>query len=186
MFCNRHGFLTRNQALLASAGTSDIDLLASMKALHQAGYSILTFDFRNHGESDMGITGVGLNEYQDVLGAMDYLDSRPDIDASGLAFVSFCMGANSTIVAVSKAKTRFAGVKCLLAFQPISFRIFVRSYLKANYTRWGLALTPLIEKTCRWRGGHPLEEMSPQKFVKDLAVPTLYVQGKRRASAPRP
>jgi len=178
MFCNRHGYLTRNQSLLASAGTSDIDLLSSIKALNQAGYSILTFDFRNHGESEKGMTGVGLNEYQDVLGAMDYLESRRDLDTSGLAFVSFCMGANSTIVAMSKAKERFKKVKCLLAFQPISFQIFVRSYLKANYTPLGLALMPLMERICRWRGGYPLKEMSPREFVKDIAVPTLYVQGK--------
>jgi uncharacterized protein len=177
MFCNRHGFLKRNQSRLTSIKT-DIRLLESIKAINQAGYSVLTFDFRNHGESEKGITGVGLNEFQDVIGAMDYLKTRPDSETNEIAFVSFCMGANSTIIAMSKAKERFANVKCLIAFQPISFSIFVRSYLKANYTKLGLVLLPLIKRICIWRGGYPLEEITPEGFVRDITVPVLYVQGK--------
>ena len=66
MYCNRHGVLVRKQSVFMATRT-DIDLLPSFRALNQAGYSVLTSDFRNHGASDSGQTGVGLNEYQDVL-----------------------------------------------------------------------------------------------------------------------
>jgi hypothetical protein len=78
MYCNRHGFLVQHRSPFMAANT-DIDLLLSMQALNRAGYSLLTFDFRNHGESEDGLTGVGLNEYQDVLGALHYLERRPDL-----------------------------------------------------------------------------------------------------------
>ena len=175
MFCNRHGYLARYQSRLASVKT-DIDLLASIKALNDAGYSILTFDFRNHGESEKGITGVGLNEYQDVLGAIDYIENRHDVHSSAIGLVGFCMGANAMIVAMSKAKERFAKAKCFVAIQPITMLVFVRSYLKNLYTRIGLVFLPMMEIFRHWRGGYPLIEMSPRKFVKDIAIPTLYAQ----------
>jgi dipeptidyl aminopeptidase/acylaminoacyl peptidase len=177
MFCNRHGFLKRYKSRLASANT-DIDLLTSLKALHDAGYSILTFDFRNHGESDRGITGVGLNEYQDVIGALDYLDTRPDVDHSEIGLVGFCMGANAIIIAISKARERFINARFLIAVQPITMKVFVQSYLRSLYTRLGLVFVPLTERIMLWRGGHPLAAMSPSEYVHDITLPTLYAQAR--------
>jgi len=177
MYCNRHGLLVRNKSPLIAVKT-DIELLLSVQALNRAGYSVLTFDFRNHGASDDGLTGVGLNEYQDVLGALDYLEGRPDLEGADLGLVAFCMGANSTIVAMSRDPDRFAKARCLVAIQPISMSVFVRSYLRSTYTRLGLMVLPLTEGFRLWLGGHPLEEMSPREYVQDIAVPTLFVQGR--------
>ena len=175
MFCNRHGYMTRYQSRL-SASTQDIDLLPSLRALNDAGYSILTFDFRSHGDSERGMTGVGLNEYQDVLGALDYIESREDVDTSEMGLVGFCMGANSMIVAMSKAKERFGKAKCFVAIQPITMSVFLRAYLRDVYGPLGLVLLPLVERIRLWRGGHPSDEMSPRGYVRDLALPTLYAQ----------
>ena len=177
MYCNRHGFLVRHKSPFVAAKT-DVDLLLSMKALNRAGYSILTFDFRNHGESDDGLTGVGLNEYQDVLGALEYLERRPDLAEAQLGLVAFCMGANATIVALSRDPGRFSRARCLVAIQPISMSVFVRSYIRSTYSRLGLITLPLTERFRRWLGGHPLDEMSPREYVKDITIPTLYVQGR--------
>jgi pimeloyl-ACP methyl ester carboxylesterase len=182
MYCNRHGFLVRNKSPLIGVKT-DIELLLSVRALNKAGYSVLTFDFRNHGASEDGMTGVGLNECQDVLGALDYLEGRPDLQAPDLGgpelgLVAFCMGANAAIIAMSRDPEAFARARCLVAIQPISMSVFVRSYLRSTYTRLGLMALPLTEGLRRWLGGHPLEEMSPRKYVKDIKVPTLYVQGR--------
>jgi pimeloyl-ACP methyl ester carboxylesterase len=177
MFCNRHGFLVRNKSPLMATNT-DIDLLLSIQALNGAGYSVLTFDFRNHGESDHGLTGVGLNEYQDVLGALRYLEGRPDLAGADLGLVSFCMGANSTIVAMGREPDAFSKARCLVAIQPISMAVFVRSYLRSTYTALGTVVLPLTDRIRRWLGGYPFEAMSPRAYVKDIAVPTLYVQGK--------
>jgi pimeloyl-ACP methyl ester carboxylesterase len=177
MFCNRHGFLVRNKSPLMATNT-DIDLLLSMQALNGAGYSLLAFDFRNHGESEHGLTGVGLNEYQDVLGALRYLKGRPDLEGADLGLVAFCMGANSTIVAMSRDPAAFSKARCLVAIQPISMAVFVRSYLRSTYTALGTIVLPLTNRIRRWLGGHPFEAMSPREYVKGIAVPTLYVQGK--------
>jgi esterase/lipase len=177
MYCNRQGFLVRYKSIFMAART-DFDLLLSIKALNRAGYSVLAFDFRNHGESDDGLTGVGLNEYQDVLGAVEYLEGREDLADAELGMVAFCMGANATIVALSRNPDRVSRACCLVAIQPVSFSVFIRSYLKSTYTRLGLIALPLTELIRRWLGGHPLEAMSPREYIKDIAIPTLYVQGR--------
>ena len=177
MYCNRHGFLVRNKSPLVTM-KADIELLLSVQALNEAGYSVLTFDFRNHGASEDGMTGVGLNECQDVLGALDYLQGRPDLEGAEFGLVAFCMGANSTIIAMSRDPEAFARARCLVAIQPISTSVFLRSYLRSTYTPLGLAVLPLMAGLRRWLGGHRLEEMSPREYVKDIKVPTLYVQGR--------
>ncbi len=177
LFCNRHGFLVKYKSVFMATKTN-IDLLLAMKALNNAGYSILTFDFRNHGMSDNGMTGVGITEYKDVLGALEYLKHREDLAQADLGLVGFCMGANSMIVALSQATARFSQARCLVAVQPITMSVFVRSYLRSNFSPLGLVLLPMINLIRRLFGGYPLQEMSPRKYVKDIPVPTLFAQGK--------
>jgi predicted alpha/beta-fold hydrolase len=144
--------------------------------VNQAGYSVLMFDFRNHGESSSGVTGIGLNEYLDVVGAVNYLRKR--FGSPEVGFVSFCMGANSTLVALSKAKSELADVKCVVAVQPVSALVFVRSFMRAVFTSASLIMVPVVDKMCQWRGGYALKEMSPLKYCRDVSVPVLYVQAK--------
>jgi len=174
---NRHGFTAKNQGLVTRF-KPDVDLLKTAHALNQADYSVLMFDFRNHGESDKGVTGVGLNEYQDVLGAVNYIKNRQDTKSSAIGFVSFCMGADSTIVAMGKAHEQLRDVACLVAVQPVSVSVFIRSYVKSAYTHLGLVLIPLVDKMCQWRGGYSFAEMSPLKYCKDITAPTLYIQAR--------
>jgi alpha/beta superfamily hydrolase len=174
---NRHGFLTRNQGFPPLART-DVDLLKTAQVLHQEGYPLLLLDFRNHGESEAGMSGVGLEEYRDILGALAYLRQRPDLQNPQIGFVSFCMGANATIVALSKAKDQAENLQFLVAIQPVSAEVFIRSYLRAVYTPLSLVLVPILDWVVQRRGGHPLREMTPLPYVKDLHLPTLYVQAK--------
>jgi len=174
---NRHGFLVKNQGWLPLFRT-DVDLLQIAPALHRAGYSVLMFDFRNHGESEGGMTGVGLTEYQDVLGAVEYVKSRPSLHAPQIGFASFCMGANSTIVALSKGGELVEDVKFLIAVQPISVSVFFRRYMSNVYTPLSLYLIPIVDRFVQWRGGFAFEEMSPLAYARDVRVPTLVIQAR--------
>jgi len=178
MWNNRHGYLTRNQSRLAAA-KDDVHILLSIKALNDAGYPVITFDFRNHGESEgIGTPGCGLHEYKDVIAAMDYLNNNERFKSLDIGFVGFCMGANSMIIAMDKSKGLFDRVKCLVAIQPITLGVFVRSYLRNLYSFIGLLLFPMIRVFVRWQGGDDINEMSPRKYVKGIQIPTLYVQTK--------
>jgi alpha-beta hydrolase superfamily lysophospholipase len=159
----------------------EIEFLKVARHLHNEGYSVLMFDFRNHGESDPslndGKAGVGLEEYQDVVAAMSYVSNSDALRDMDVGFVSFCMGANSTIIAMSKQPDAFRKVKCMVAVQPISMEVFVRTYAKKRFTNVGGRLVfPIVKAFVNWQSKYRLEDMSPRDYVKDIQVPTLYVQ----------
>jgi dienelactone hydrolase len=161
----------------------EIEFIKTAKNLHNKGYWLLMFDFRNHGESGSspngGRTGVGLEEYKDIVAALDFIRKRDDLKKMDIGFVSFCMGANSTIIAMSKKPGAFKKVKCMVAVQPISMEVFVRSYARRMFTPFGARLLfPLIKRFVNLRSEHPLEEMSPYRYVSDIKVPILYVQAR--------
>ena len=176
MTFNRHGFVVENQGFPPIAKTP-VDLLKTAKALNDAGYAVLMFDFRNHGESDGGLSGVGLTEYQDIIGAIAYVSNRR-LTAPSIGFVSFCMGANATIVALSKGKQQLRNIKFLIAIQPVSAQVFLRCYLREVYTPLSLFLIPIIDRFARWRGGYALKDMSPLAYAQDVDIPTLYIQAR--------
>ena len=161
----------------------EIEFLKTARHLHNAGYGVLMFDFRNHGESgsdpNKGISSIGLKEYRDVVAALDYVSSRDDLKNMDVGFVSFCMGANSVIIAMSKNPEKFSKVKCLFAVQPISMEVFLRTYLSTFVTRVGAKLMmPMVKKLVVWLWAYPLNQMSPLEYAKDIKVPTMYVQAR--------
>ena len=172
---------TKEFSSMSKLYNEEIEFLKVARHLHDEDYWVLMFDFRNHGESDPspngGKAGVGLEEYLDVLAAMDYIQNSENLKDKEIGFVSFCMGANSTIVAMSKQQDKFKKVKCLIAVQPISMEVFVRTYFKKRFTSFGAKLLfPLVKMFVNWQSKYRLENMSPARFVKDIKVSTLYVQ----------
>ena len=161
----------------------EIEFLKTAEHLYKAGYSVLMFDFRNHGESgsdpNKRIANIGLKEYRDVLAALDYISGRDDLKNTDVGFVSFCMGANSVIIAMSKNPEKFNKVKCLFAVQPISMEVFMRTYIGKFITPAGAKLImPMVKKWVVWLGTYPLNQMSPLEYASDIKVPTMYVQAR--------
>jgi pimeloyl-ACP methyl ester carboxylesterase len=159
----------------------EIEFLKTARHLHDAGYSVLTFDLRNHGESgpspNRGMSSVGTDEYRDVVAALDFVRGREELRHLPIGFVSFCAGANSTIIAMSKRPEAFGNVRCLCLVQPISQEVFIRTYIgRLSIPLVARLLLPAIKGCIRLRGSHPLEAMSPREQAKDLRVPTLFVQ----------
>ncbi|MBV9578950.1 MAG: alpha/beta hydrolase [Chloroflexi bacterium] len=68
-----------------------------------AGYNVLTFDFRAHGLSDGRFTSVGHHETNDVLGAIEYVKDRPEVDTARIGLVGFSMGAAAAIQATARS-----------------------------------------------------------------------------------
>jgi len=179
---SRYGLSVKDQKGWEKFSTFEVEFLTTARQLHQAGYWVLMFDFRNHGESGRspngGITGLGIWEYQDVVAAVRYARGREDTRNLAIGFVSFCQGADATIIALSRAKDELqaSGVKCLVAVQPISMKTFIHQYAKA--TAKDPDVIEETERKCVARGGLPWAEMSPGPFVQDVFVPTLYVQAR--------
>lgn len=78
-------------------GASKAQSLAVAPFLTRAGYQVLAFDFRAHGESGGAYTTVGLEEVRDVEAAFGYLRARPDVDMARVAVFGWSMGGATSL-----------------------------------------------------------------------------------------
>lgn len=116
---NRYGFAGHLEGL-GFAGGFEVNFLPRYKALHDAGYNVLAYDLRSHGESGDGegnISGVGYYEWQEVLASIDYVKSRKE--SARISLSSMCMGANATLNAIDKKPEAFKDIACLLCIAPL-------------------------------------------------------------------
>lgn len=174
----RYGYIP-NTEQSAAATDIEVEFLNVMARLNEAGYNILTFDFRNHGlsgQSEDGITGVGLFEWQDVAGVMEYINNDSTLSSMTPGIVANCMGANSVIIAMSKKPELFDDVKCLVAIQPVSTGIFTPAYTNAVYGPIIAWMLPSIEETSIKMGSPPWHDMSALPYAPDITCPVMVVQ----------
>ena len=103
----------------------EVDLVPDYKILHDAGYNVLAYDLRNHGLSSAANGGVvthGFTESRDVDGSLAYARTRPDTRDMMIGLFSRCMGAASTLAAMTRYPAAFDAVRCLVAPQPVTPR----------------------------------------------------------------
>lgn len=116
---NRYGFAGHLEGL-DFAGGFEVNFLPRYQALHDAGYNILAYDLRSHGESGDGegkISGVGYYEWQEVLASIEFVKTR--MASADIGLSSMCMGANATVNAMEKNPEAFKDIKCLLCIAPL-------------------------------------------------------------------
>jgi pimeloyl-ACP methyl ester carboxylesterase len=132
LLCNRYGSV-------AGMDGVPVAFLPMIKHLHDAGYSVLTYDQRGQGDSDGGVgksakgpeapVGAGAVEWQDVLGVLQYVSQHDDFKDLDVALMSQCMGANATLAAWQQAPDAFDldTIKCQVLVQPtISYNMMSR------------------------------------------------------------
>ena len=97
--CCRSGYTLKGKGLMKGYA-SDINFLRQAKYLNDAGYSVLMYDFRNHGNSGLGtmpwITW-GPEESKDIIAAVDFITNHPD----------------------------YKNVKAMVSVQPLDYRRFI-------------------------------------------------------------
>lgn len=88
--------------LVHGLGGSSSHMIFHAAALAKGGYSVLMLNLRAHGKSQ-GITSTyGIEEANDVLGAVDYLRSRPDIDPERIGALGISLGAQAVVRAAAQ------------------------------------------------------------------------------------
>lgn len=105
-----------------------VPLLPIADFLVDKGCNVLMFDFRNSGQSDGELTSVGQFEVRDLLGAIDFVKTRPDLNQQ-IILIGYSMGAATSILAGAR-EPAVAGVIADAPFADL------RSYLMANLSVW--------------------------------------------------
>jgi pimeloyl-ACP methyl ester carboxylesterase len=161
-----------------------INFMPMLKAVHDAGYHVLTYDSRAHGESDGGLgkaqlgpkelpCGGGCTEWQDVQGVMAYIAAKPTLNACEICLVGICMGANSMFMAWSKCPQAFdlTKVKCMVALQPTRGRGMIG---RVTLHKLGKDIAAKVDDAQLAKYGIPF--MDSAQEVRSVRVPVLFVQ----------
>lgn len=95
---------TRKTVLVCHGiGANRSIFLGVVPFLHRAGYNVLMFDFRGHGDSEGHTISFGVLESRDVEAAVKYLESRGQTEIVGYAF---SMGGSALLHAIPKLHLR--------------------------------------------------------------------------------
>lgn len=154
---------------------SQVDLLRLAYSLHKDGFGLLLYDSRNHGESgSLPPMQFGEAESQDLLGAVAYLQGRPDVAPNRLGAIGFSAGANAVLYTLPQTDQ----IQAAVAVQPTSPAHFAGRFGTHLFGPLGKAVIPLTELIYRQAGGRPFKEYRPGTAAAQAGqTPVLYVQG---------
>ncbi len=122
---------------------ADVDFLPAAKGLHDAGFHVLLFDVRWHGESDRGPKPLtyGPVEARDYIGAVRYLRSRPEVDGERIGAIGTSMGGNIVIYGTPEVQP----IKALMAIQPTRLAVFNSNFMRTELGPLGPPMTKPME-----------------------------------------
>ena len=154
----------------------DVDFLPAVRALHDAGFGVLLFDVRHHGESDRPRAPMtyGPLEASDFVGAVRYARSRPDVDGERIGAIGTSMGGNIVIYGTPDCQP----VKAVLAIQPTRLAIFNTNFARTELGRFGPAMLRPFDLLYRLLRVPPLDKHDPAVPAARLnGTLVKYVQG---------
>nr|WP_119681740.1 alpha/beta hydrolase [Indioceanicola profundi] len=154
----------------------EVNFIPDYKILHDNGYNVLTYDFRNFGHSGAangGMQSNGQYECRDVIGSLNYARSQSDLSDMTIGLFSRCLGAGSSMFAMACSLSYFEDVRCMVGGQPIS----VRSIMERTLEHFGLQdRIDEFEQEQKLITSFDLDEMSPVEPAKSVSVPTFLFQ----------
>ena len=154
----------------------EIDFVIQYKHLTDAGYNVLTYDIRNHGNSSAangGISGIGNWEWRDCVGVKKWVDAHPELGKMTVGLYSQCMGGNSQYRAIKERPDLFANVKCMVSPMVVSMAAIYDAFSELQ----GVSqYQELIDLELLRMGGFTMAEMTPHLTAPFVTMPTLIVQ----------
>jgi uncharacterized protein len=157
------------------SGAWPLDLMRLLHSLVQAGYHVLAFDLRNHGQSASAppVT-FGLAEANDLLGALDYSCSHAQVDPGRIGVIGFSMGANALLYTLPRSEA----IRAAVAVQPTAAAPFARRYGYDLLGPLSYLVLPLVELIYRFAGGLQFSSLDPVFAASGAGnTPVLYIQG---------
>lgn len=156
-------------------GSSPVQLIHFAHNLHRNGFQLLMFDLRNHGQSaNSGPVTFGIREASDLLGALDYLLERPDVDETYIGVIGFSIGANALLYALPQSSS----IRAAIAVQPTSAPVFLARFTHYLIGPLSKPVVALISVLYQALVGLRLSAMDPAFAVAGSGdTPVLYVQG---------
>ena len=180
-FFSRYGFpshLEPWRSMFAAGGNDfEVNFIPDYRILHDAGYSVLTYDLRNLGHSGSGNGGMctgGIYESRDVIGSIQFAQRDPRLREMTIGLFSRCLGCSASIHAMARRPDAFKDVRCMVGVQPLSPRVINERVLELA----GIAAARIedLDREIRLAVSFGLDEMSPAGPARKVMVPTFLCQ----------
>ena len=173
---SRSGFTGHFGEPFSGVDTLEIDFVAHMAHLSRAGYNILAYDLRNHGNSGSangGICGIGRYEWRDVTGAQQYVKSHPKLSKMKCGLYNRCTGGNAAFEAMFRHPELFEDVTCFFGPLVVSMTALMKSF--AGLMGLGDYMELMDYEQIKL-GGFTNGEMHPQKYAHAVKIPYFMAQ----------
>jgi len=173
---SRSGFTGHFGEPFSGVDTLEIDFVSHMRHLSEAGYNILAYDLRNHGNSGAangGICGIGRYEWRDVVGAQLYVQNHPKLSQMKCALYNRCTGGNAAYEAMYRRPELFENIKCFFGPLTVSMTALMRSFAGLMNLDQYMELMDLEQIKL---GGFTNGEMRPQDYAHAVKVPYFMAQ----------
>jgi len=153
-------------------GANRSDLLELARALVHAGYQVLLFDFRAHGESQGRVTSFGWTEQRDVEAMLDWLRRQPAAREVPWGLYGLSMGG-AVGIQVAARTPEVQAVVVDSAYRDLERSILIHVRLLYHIpTRW---LRPILSAAYRVRYGVWPHTVSPRWAASQLGERALFV-----------
>ena len=160
--------------LLHGYGGNQDEMLPVADRLHDAGYTVFTYDQRGSGRSSGEVT-FGAREQDDLISVVDYLASHPDVDAEKLGAFGFSMGGATTLLAAAR-EPRIRAVVADSAWSDA--RRWLKPSIAATLTRPRDRFNALSLKIAELRTGIDLDALRPVEVIDGISPrPVMLIHG---------
>jgi dipeptidyl aminopeptidase/acylaminoacyl peptidase len=173
---------TRATVILSHGyGASQEQMLPWANFLHRAGFSVLTYDMRGVGHSSGSIT-LGELEQRDLISAVDYLVSRPDVDQGKIGALGFSLGGAVSIMAGAQDRR----IKAVVDDSGYSeLRHWFKSSISEALRHLTDPFSVLSLQMIEWRTGIVADSLRPDAVIARISPrPVLIIQGTADTTLP--
>ncbi|TJY40703.1 alpha/beta fold hydrolase [Cohnella pontilimi] len=135
-------------------GSGKSRMLRYVTPLYEAGYAILMFDARGHGESGPIDAPTVKSFRDDVLAALEYASRRDEVDSDCIAILAHSFGGFGSVLALKKTQK----IRALVTdSMPARFDSIMKAYLSKSKLR-RLPLPYFLLRIGMWRAGISSQE----------------------------
>ncbi|WP_303904283.1 alpha/beta hydrolase [Thiohalomonas denitrificans] len=155
-------------------------MLPLAPALHEAGWGLLLFDARCHGNSDDDDFASMPRFAEDLENAVEWLKTRPEVDSAGIGLLGHSVGAAASLLLASR-RDDIAAVISVAAFaDPAEVMRQMMAAKHIPYWPVGRWVLRYVEKAI----GAGFAAIAPRNTITRVRCPVLLVHGDRDRTVP--